>query len=80
MPLGSAYGSPFFNSYLNDLFYLTEPTNLCNCADDATFYACNKDLNFIINRFIKMKNQDKCLLLIYENVWGTNYRSKNLEK
>ena len=25
------------------------------CADDTTFGACNKDLNFLINRFMKIK-------------------------
>ena len=27
--------------YLNDLFYLAEPTNVCNFPDDTTFYACD---------------------------------------
>ena len=26
-----------FNIYLNDLFYLTESTEVCNVADDTTF-------------------------------------------
>ena len=64
--------------YLNDLFYLAESTNVCNFADDTTFYACDKDLNFLINRLEhnsylaiewfennSMKlNQDKCHLLV----------------
>ena len=64
--------------YLNDLFYLAESTNVCNFADDTTFYACDKDLNFLINRIEhnsylaiewfennSMKlNQDKCHLLV----------------
>ena len=33
-----------FNIYLNDLFYFTEYTNVCNYADDATFHACDSDL------------------------------------
>ena len=67
-----------FNIYLNDLFYLTEMTQLCNFADDTTFYVCDKDLNILINRlehdtslavewfennFMKL-NQDKCHLLV----------------
>ena len=52
-------------------------TQVCNFADDITFYVCDKDLNTLINRlehdsalavewfessFIKL-NQDKCHLL-----------------
>ena len=63
---------------LNDLFYLTEMTQVCNFADDTTFYVCDKDLNTLISRleydtapavewfennFIKL-NQDKCHLLV----------------
>ena len=53
------------------------------CADDTTFGACNKDLNSLINRFMKIKKQDNCLLLNsvfkYENVFGgTNWRRKHL--
>ena len=59
------------------MFYLAESTNACNFADDTTFYACDKDLNSLINRLehdsylatqwfenSSMKlNQDKCHLL-----------------
>ena len=44
------FGLLLFNIYLNDLFYLAESTNVCNFADDTTFYACDKDLNSVINR------------------------------
>ena len=33
-----------FNIYLNDLFYLAESTEVCNFADDTTFFACDKGL------------------------------------
>ena len=45
---GSVLGSLLFKCYLNDLFYLTEFTNLCNYADDTTFHACNSDLKDLI--------------------------------
>ena len=75
---GSAYGPLLLNINLNGLFYLTESTEVCNFADDTTFFACNEDLNFLIKRLehdsllaIKwfqnnnMKsNQDKCHLFI----------------
>ena len=78
MPQGSVLGPILLNIYLNDLFYLTEMTQVCNFADDTTFYVCDKDLNTLINRlefdtalavewfennFIKL-NQDKCHLLL----------------
>ena len=67
-----------FNIYINDLFFLTEKTNVCNYADDTTFYACDSDLHYLISRlehdsvlaiewfecnYMKL-NQDKCHLLI----------------
>ena len=38
-------GPVLLNIYLNDLFYLIEMTQGCYCADDTTFYVCEKDLN-----------------------------------
>ena len=43
-------GPLLFNIYLNDLFFLSEFTDLCNFADDTTFYACDMDLNSLIKR------------------------------
>ena len=57
MPLGAVLGPPLLNIYLNDLSYLAESTIVCNCADYKIFYACNKDLNYLINRFMKVKNK-----------------------
>ena len=74
---GSVLGPLLFNIYLNDLFYLSECTEVCNFADDTTFYACGKVLCSPINRLehsslliewfrnnhIKL-NQEKCHLLV----------------
>ena len=64
--------------YINDLFYITEITSICNYADDITFYACDSDLERLIQRlehdsmlatewfesnYMKI-NVDKCHLLL----------------
>ena len=47
---GFVLGPLLFNIYFNDLFYISECTEMCNFADDMTFYACDKDLSSLINR------------------------------
>ena len=47
---GSVLGTLLFNIYINDLFYITEMTNVCNYADDTTFHACDSDLESLIQR------------------------------
>ena len=78
VPQGSALVPLLLNIYLNDLFYLTGPTEVSNVADDTTFFACDIDLNSFIKRLEhdsllaiqwfqnnNMKlNQDKCHLLV----------------
>ena len=47
---GSALGPLLFNIYLNDLFFLSKFTDLCNFADDTNFYASHMDINSLIKR------------------------------
>ena len=75
---GSVLEPLLFNIYLNDLFFLSEFTDLCNFEDDTTFYACDMNLNSLIKRLVhdsflaiewfknnNLKlNQDKCHFLV----------------
>ena len=56
VPQGSAH---LFNIYLNDLFYLTELTDMCNFADDTTFHACDSSLEDLVNRLEHDANEDE---------------------
>ena len=83
----SVLGPLLFNIYVNDLFFVTDKTSVCNYADDTTLFACDSDLHYLKSRlehdsvlaiewfecnYMKL-NQDKCHLLIL----GHKYESSS---
>ena len=50
VPQWSVLGHLIFNTYIDDLFYITESTNVCNYVDDATYHVCDSGLGNLINR------------------------------
>ena len=44
IPQGSILGPLLFNIFINDIFFFTEKSEICNLADDNTVYLCGKDL------------------------------------
>ena len=43
-------GPLLFNIFINDMFYFDLESEICNFADDATIYACDKPIDTVIGK------------------------------
>ena len=49
-PQGYFHGPLLSNIYLKDMMYLAEKTDICNFADDTTFYARGSSSDILVKR------------------------------
>ena len=59
--IGSILGPLLFNIFINDIFLFLQETEICNFADDNTFFACDTSVETVISR---LKNDLDIL-----NIW-----------
>ena len=71
VPQGSVLGPILFNIYINDLFY--QLFDVCNFADDTTLYACDTELDTVLNQ---LEDNAHTAILWFEN----NYMKLNQSK
>ena len=52
IPQGSTFGPLLFNIFINDIFMITEQSDICNFADDNTLYSCRERLTEIKEKLV----------------------------
>ena len=73
VPHGFVLGPLSFNIYINDLFYLTKFTDVCDFANDTTLFACDSDSKHLMER---MEHETKLTIEWFEK----NYMKLNEKK
>ena len=69
----SFYSWSPFAYFFNDLFNLSECSEVCNFVNDMTFYACDKSIEWFENNYMRL-DQEKCHVLVtefkFEYLWA----------
>ena len=52
VPQGSVLGPLLFNIFLNDLFFLSLESKICNFADDNTLYSCDISFEAVVQKLL----------------------------
>ena len=55
VPQSSVLGLLLFRIYITDLFHLMNTTEICNYADYATLYSCDREVETVMTKLEQMQ-------------------------